>query len=71
MREAPDLVLFAGGKSFGGRMSSQAQAAAPLPGVAGLAFLGFPLHPVKQPASERGEHLAAVRVSDALSAGNA
>jgi uncharacterized protein len=56
----PDVALFAGGKSFGGRMSSQAQAAAPLPGVAGLAFLGFPLHPAGQPASERGGHLAAV-----------
>jgi predicted alpha/beta-hydrolase family hydrolase len=56
----PDVALFAGGKSFGARMSSQAQAAAPLPGVAGLAFLGFPLHPAKQPASERGAHLAAV-----------
>jgi hypothetical protein len=57
---APDLALFAGGKSFGGRMSSQAQATAAMPGVVGLAFLGFPLHPAKQPASERGEHLAAV-----------
>jgi predicted alpha/beta-hydrolase family hydrolase len=59
-RAVPGLALFAGGKSFGGRMSSQAQAAAAMPGVAGLAFLGFPLHPAKQPASERGEHLAAV-----------
>jgi uncharacterized protein len=57
---APDLALFAGGKSFGGRMSSQAQAAAAMPSVLGLAFLGFPLHPAKQPASERAEHLAAV-----------
>src|SRR5688572_32798861 len=48
---APGLPLLAGGKSFGGRMSSQAQAAAPLPGVRGLVFVGFPLHPAKQPAS--------------------
>jgi uncharacterized protein len=52
-----DLPLFAGGKSFGGRMTSQAQATAPLPGVRGLVFLGFPLHPAKNPARERGEHL--------------
>jgi predicted alpha/beta-hydrolase family hydrolase len=54
------LPLFAGGKSFGGRMTSQAQAGAPLPGVAGLVFLGCPLHPAGRPASERGEHLAKV-----------
>jgi predicted alpha/beta-hydrolase family hydrolase len=54
------LPLFAGGKSFGGRMTSQAQAEAPLPAVAGLVFLGFPLHPAGRPASERGEHLAKV-----------
>ena len=53
----PDLPLFAGGKSFGGRMTSQADADAPLAGVRGLVFLGFPLHPPKRPASERGEHL--------------
>ena len=58
---APDLPLFAGGRSFGGRMTSQAQALAPLPGVRGLAFLGFPLHPAKQPSSERGKHLSDVR----------
>lgn len=57
---APGLPLMAGGKSFGGRMSSQAQAASPLPGVAGLVFVGFPLHPAKKPATERGDHLAAV-----------
>jgi predicted alpha/beta-hydrolase family hydrolase len=57
---APGIALFAGGKSFGGRMSSQAQATAPMPRVAGLAFLGFPLHPAKQPAVERGEHLVRV-----------
>ena len=54
------LPLFAGGKSFGGRMTSQAHADSPLPGVAGLVFLGFPLHPAGQPASERGDHLARV-----------
>jgi len=58
----PKLPLIAGGKSFGGRMTSQAQAAAPLPGVLGLAFLGFPLHPAKQPSRERGKHLAEVKI---------
>jgi uncharacterized protein len=58
----PDLALFAGGKSFGGRMTSQAQAAAPLPGVRGLVFLGFPLHPVGRPSDERGKHLFNVQV---------
>ncbi|WP_280153621.1 alpha/beta family hydrolase [Piscinibacter sp. XHJ-5] len=57
----PTLPLFAGGKSFGGRMTSQAQAASPLPGVRGLVFLGFPLHPAGEPSSQRGEHLAQVR----------
>lgn len=52
-----ELPLIAGGKSFGGRMTSQAQAALPLPGVRGLAFLGFPLHPAGKPASDRGKHL--------------
>ena len=56
------LPLIAGGKSFGGRMTSQAQAALPLPGVRGLAFFGFPLHPAGQPASDRGRHLADVHV---------
>lgn len=59
---APDLPLFAGGRSFGGRMTSQAQADAPLPGVKGLAFLGFPLHPAGKPGVERAEHLARVEV---------
>jgi predicted alpha/beta-hydrolase family hydrolase len=54
--------LFAGGKSMGGRMTSRAQAAEPLPGVLGLVFLGFPLHPAGRPATERADHLAAVRV---------
>src|SRR5690349_14023619 len=48
-RLAPDLPLFAGGRSFGGRMTSQTQAVDALPGVQGLAFLGFPLHPAGQP----------------------
>ena len=61
-RRLPKLPLIAGGKSFGGRMTSQAQAASPLPGVGGLAFLGFPLHPAKQPSSERGKHLSDVKV---------
>jgi uncharacterized protein len=51
----PETPLIAGGKSFGGRMTSQAQAAAPLPKVSGLAFLGFPLHPAGRPSPERGQ----------------
>jgi predicted alpha/beta-hydrolase family hydrolase len=61
-RRCPGLPLIAGGKSFGGRMTSQAQAAAPLDGVHGLAFLGFPLHPAGKPSSERAKHLAEVHV---------
>jgi uncharacterized protein len=61
-RCCPDLPLIAGGKSFGGRMTSQAQAAAPIPGVHGLAFLGFPLHPAGKPSSDRARHLADVHV---------
>jgi hypothetical protein len=57
---APDLPLLAGGKSMGGRMTSLAAAEAPLPGVRGLVFFGFPLHAAGQPASERGAHLARV-----------
>ncbi len=56
------VPLFAGGKSFGGRMTSQAQAEAPLPGIRGLVFLGFPLHPAKRPSLDRARHLADVRV---------
>ncbi len=59
---APALPLFAGGKSFGGRMTSQAQSVDPLPGVRGLAFLGFPLHPPSQPSESRAEHLARVQI---------
>jgi predicted alpha/beta-hydrolase family hydrolase len=59
-RVAPDLPLFAGGKSMGGRMTSNACAREAIPGVRGLVFLGFPLHPPKKPARSRGEHLRAV-----------
>ena len=59
---AGDLPIYAGGRSFGGRMTSQAQAAEPLPGVEGLAFLGFPLHPAGKPSIERAAHLADVNV---------
>jgi len=61
-RAMPGVALVAGGKSFGGRMTSQAQAATPLPGVHGLAFLGFPLHPAGKPSDERAAHLADVHV---------
>ena len=61
-RLLPDLLLFAGGKSFGGRMTSQAQAASPLPGVRGLVFLGFPLHPAGRPSDERAKHLFDVQI---------
>lgn len=61
-RLAPGLPLFAGGKSFGGRMTSQAQAASPLPGVRGIVFLGFPLHAAGRPSKERGAHLLDVNV---------
>jgi predicted alpha/beta-hydrolase family hydrolase len=58
----PSLPLFAGGKSFGGRMTSQAQAEIPLPHVGGLVFFGFPLHPAKQPSIDRGAHLSRVKI---------
>ncbi|MGH8520878.1 MAG: alpha/beta hydrolase family protein [Gammaproteobacteria bacterium] len=61
-RLAPGLALFAGGKSYGGRMTSQAQAESPLPGVRGLVFLGFPLHPPGRPSDERGKHLFDVQI---------
>jgi predicted alpha/beta-hydrolase family hydrolase len=61
-RRCAGLPLIAGGKSFGGRMTSQAQAAAPLAGVQGLAFLGFPLHPAGKPSSDRAKHLADVKI---------
>jgi predicted alpha/beta-hydrolase family hydrolase len=61
-RLCPGLSLIAGGKSFGGRMTSQAQALAPLPGVSGLAFFGFPLHPAGKPSDERAAHLCDIHV---------
>ena len=61
-RLMPSLPLIAGGKSFGGRMTSQAQAEAPLPGVRGLVFLGFPLHPAGKPLDDRAKHLPEVRI---------
>ena len=62
VRLVPDLPMFAGGRSFGGRMTSQAQADAPIPGIEGLAFVGFPLHPAGKPGIERAEHLARIEV---------
>ena len=59
---APELPLLAGGKSFGGRMSSQAQAIAPLPQVRGLCFFGFPLHAPKQPTTTRADHLSSISI---------
>jgi predicted alpha/beta-hydrolase family hydrolase len=61
-RVAPGLPLVAGGKSFGGRMTSTAQAEEPLPSVRGLVFLGFPLHPPGRPGDARAEHLAHVQI---------
>jgi uncharacterized protein len=61
-RLAPGLALIAGGRSFGGRMTSQAQSLEPLAGVRGLAFLGFPLHPAGQPSEQRAQHLAKVSI---------
>ncbi len=61
-RAMPGVPLFAGGKSYGGRMTSQAQAAAPLEGVRGLVFAGFPLHPAKEPSDERAAHLFDVKI---------
>jgi predicted alpha/beta-hydrolase family hydrolase len=61
-RSCAGLKLIAGGRSFGGRMTSQAQAACPLAGVAGLAFFAFPLHPAGKPSSERAKHLADVQI---------
>jgi uncharacterized protein len=62
LKLAQGLPLFAGGRSFGGRMTSQAQAIEPLSGVRGLAFLGFPLHPAGKPGTERAAHLAQVKI---------
>jgi hypothetical protein len=62
VNEAPDLPLFAGGRSFGGRMSSLAASQAPLPNVRGVVFFGFPLHPPGKPGTERAEHLFKVEI---------
>jgi predicted alpha/beta-hydrolase family hydrolase len=62
LKALPELPLVAGGKSFGGRMTSQAQAKASLPGVRGLAFLGFPLHPAGKPSQDRAKHLFDVKI---------
>ena len=61
-RHCPEMPLIAGGKSFGARMTSQAQAIAPLTGVHGLAFLGFPLHPAGKPSTDRAAHLTNIKV---------
>jgi hypothetical protein len=61
-RCCPGLALIAGGKSFGGRMTSQAQAIAPLANVHGLAFLGFPLHPAGKPSNTRAKHLSDINI---------
>ena len=58
----PKLPLVAGGKSFGGRMTSQAQAIDPMPHVRGLCFFGFPLHPAGKPATDRAAHLSEIKV---------
>src|SRR3954453_17320039 len=60
-RRCANIPLLAGGKSFGGRMTSQAQAIKPLPGVRGLIFLGFPLHPAGKPSTDRAAHLGQIR----------
>lgn len=62
-RLSPGLPLFAGGKSYGGRMTSMAQAVAPLPGIRGMIFVGFPLHPAGRPSQDRAGHLLHVQVS--------
>jgi uncharacterized protein len=61
-KRLPNVPLFAGGKSFGGRMTSQAQSAEPLPHVRGLVFVGFPLHAAGKPSTDRASHLAEVQV---------
>ena len=61
-RVMPGMPLIAGGKSFGGRMTSQAQAKQPLAGVRGLAFFGFPLHAAGKPSSERAAHLSDIEI---------
>jgi predicted alpha/beta-hydrolase family hydrolase len=61
-RQLPGVPLIAGGRSFGGRMTSQTQAIEPLPLVRGLVFFAFPLHPAKQPSTDRAAHLSKVRI---------
>src|SRR5712675_3372058 len=61
-RRCAGLPLIAGGRSFGGRMTSQAQAIAPLPGVRALVFLSFPLHPAGKPSADRAKHLADIKI---------
>jgi len=61
-RQLPRVPLFAGGKSYGGRMTTQAQAVEALPGVLGIVLVGFPLHPAGKPSTERAAHLAGVKV---------
>jgi uncharacterized protein len=61
-KRLPGVPLFAGGKSFGGRMTSQAQAVQALPGVRGIVFVGFPLHLAGKPSTDRAKHLADVKV---------
>ena len=61
-RRCPKLPLLAGGKSFGGRMTSQAQSLSPLPKVRGLAFVGFPLHPAGKPSDDRAKHLFDIKI---------
>jgi predicted alpha/beta-hydrolase family hydrolase len=61
-RRARDLPLYAGGRSYGGRMTSQAQALAPLPRVRGLVFFAFPLHLAGKPSDERAAHLAEIDI---------
>jgi predicted alpha/beta-hydrolase family hydrolase len=56
------MPLIAGGKSYGGRMTSSAQATGPLPGVRGLVFFGFPLHPAGRPSEDRADHLSSVSI---------
>ena len=67
---SPKLTIIAGGKSFGGRMTSQAQASSPMPGISGLAFLGFPLHPAAKPSTDRAAHLDDVSIPMLFLQGN-
>ena len=66
----PSVPWFVGGRSFGGRMTSQAQGLSPLPGIHGLAFFGFPLHPAKKPSDVRAAHLQQVKIPMLFLQGN-